>query len=101
MAGCLPRRGRLPIRRSDLTRESDMALVRPPLREVRSRIFDSARWLAYAPRPDDIIIGTFPKCGTTWMQRIVAMLLAASAAPAPVAGPWFDFRLRGPVEPVR
>ena len=62
-----------------------MALVRPPLREVRSRIFDSTRWVAYQPRPDDIIIATFPKCGTTWMERIVGMLLAASAAPAPVA----------------
>jgi aryl sulfotransferase len=75
------------------------ALVRPPLREVRSRYFDSARWAAYRPRPDDIVISTFPKCGTTWMQRIVSMLLAGSASPAPVGGPWFDFRLRGPVEP--
>ena len=76
------------------------ALVRPPLREVRSRIFDSARWAGYQPRPDDIVIATFPKCGTTWTLRIVGMLLAADAAPAPVHGPWFDFRLRGPVEPV-
>jgi aryl sulfotransferase len=74
------------------------ALVRPPLREVRSRIFDSARWAAYQPRAGDIVIATFPKCGTTWMQRIVAMLLAASTEPMPVHGPWFDFRLRGPAE---
>ena len=75
-------------------------LLRPALREVRSRIFDSARWAGYRPRPDDIVIATFPKCGTTWVQRIVSMLLAASAAPAPVRGTWFDFRLRGPVEPM-
>ncbi|HUO12271.1 MAG TPA: sulfotransferase domain-containing protein [Caulobacteraceae bacterium] len=75
-------------------------MVRPPLRQVRSRIFDSARWAGYRARPDDIIIATYPKCGTTWTQRIVSMLLAGSAAPAPVGGPWFDFRLRGPVEPV-
>ena len=61
---------------------------------------DSARWAGYRPRSDDIVISTFPKCGATWMQRIVSMLLAGSAAPAPVAGPWFDFRLRGPVEPM-
>jgi aryl sulfotransferase len=74
------------------------ALVRPPLREVRSRIFDSARWAAYQPRAGDIVIATFPKCGTTWTQRLVSMLLARSAAPAPVAGPWPDFRLGPPVE---
>jgi aryl sulfotransferase len=76
------------------------ALVRPALREVRSRLFDSARWAGYQPRVGDIVISTFPKCGTTWMQRIVSMLLEGSAAPAPVSGPWFDFRCRGPVEPV-
>ena len=32
------------------------ALVRPALREVRSRLFDSARWAGYRPRGDDIIM---------------------------------------------
>ena len=76
------------------------ALVRPPAREVRSRILDSARWARYQPRPGDIIIATYPKCGTTWTQRIVSMLLAGSAAPAPVGGTWPDFRLRGDIEPI-
>jgi aryl sulfotransferase len=75
-------------------------LLRPALRDVRSRILDSARWADYRARPDDIIIATYPKCGTTWAQRIVSMLLAGSAAPSPVGGPWPDFRLRGPVEPI-
>jgi len=74
-------------------------IVRPPLREVRTRIFDSARWAGYRARPDDIIVATFPKCGTTWTQRILFMLLAGDAAPAAISVPWFDFRLRGPVEP--
>jgi len=76
------------------------ALVRPARREVRSRIFDSARWEGYRAWPGDIIITTYPKSGTTWTQRIVSMLLAGSSAAAPVAGTWFDFRLRGPVEPI-
>jgi aryl sulfotransferase len=75
-------------------------LLRPPRREVRSRIFDSARWAGYRGRPDDIIIATFPKCGTTWTSRIISMLLAGSSAVAPVRAAWLDFRLRGPVEPV-
>jgi aryl sulfotransferase len=75
-------------------------LLHAPKREVRSRIFDSARWAGYLPRPDDIVICTYPKCGTTWTQRIVSMLVAGSAAPAPIVSPWPDMRLRGPVEPV-
>jgi hypothetical protein len=53
-------------------------LVRGPLCAVRSRLFDSARWDRYAPRKDDIVIATYPKCGTTWTQRIVGMLVFGS-----------------------
>jgi aryl sulfotransferase len=74
------------------------ALVRAPQREVRSRIFDSAYWAGYQPRDGDVVIATFPKCGTTWTQRIVGMLLAGNAAPFAVHGPWFDFRLGPPIE---
>src|SRR5690349_14195903 len=75
-------------------------LVRAPLRDVRSRIFDSARWAGYRPRPDDIIIATYSKSGTTWMQRIVGMLVFESAERLPVwdLSPWPDMRLFGPIE---
>jgi aryl sulfotransferase len=75
-------------------------LIRAPTRAVRSRIFDSARWAGYEPRPDDIIIATYSKCGTTWMQRIVSMLVFGSAAPQPIwdLSPWPDMRLFGPIE---
>lgn len=77
-------------------------LIRPALREVRSRVLDSARWAGYKPRADDIIIATYPKCGTTWMQRIVGMLVLKSVVPFPIqqASPWPDLRVSGPIEEV-
>ena len=68
-------------------------LVRAATREVRSYAFDSAYWNKYEPRADDIIVATYPKCGTTWTQRIVQMLLDQDAAPKPMMIPWFDMRL--------
>lgn len=73
-------------------------LVRGPVIEARSRVFDSAGWHDYRPRADDIIIATYPKCGTTWTQRIVGMLIFQSDASFPVqdSSPWPDFRLPPP-----
>lgn len=75
-------------------------LIRAPSRNVRSRVFDSARWAGYRARSDDIIIATYSKCGTTWMQRIVCMLVFKSAERRPIwdLSPWPDMRLFGPIE---
>lgn len=75
-------------------------LLKSPTRAARSRVFDSARWHGYQPRDSDIIIATYSKCGTTWMQRIVGMLVFQSAAPQPIwdLSPWPDMRLFGPIE---
>lgn len=73
-------------------------LVRERLREARSAYFDSTRWDGYQPREDDIIISTYPKCGTTWTQRIVGMLVYQSDEPFGVqeSSPWPDMRLPPP-----
>ena len=78
-------------------------LIRGPQIEARSRYFDSAGWNNYEPRSDDIIIATYPKCGTTWTQRIVGMLVFQSADPFPVQdlSPWPDFATAGQKGPQR
>jgi aryl sulfotransferase len=77
-------------------------LIRPALREYRTWALDSRRWDAYAPRPDDIVIATASKCGTTWTQQIVASLVFQDAKPRPipVVSPWVDARFRDSVAEV-
>lgn len=77
-------------------------LVQPPHREYRTWINDSRRWQHYRPRPDDIIIATYPKCGTTWMQRIVSLLVFQTAEPKPIVqvSAWIDRRFPQPIEAV-
>jgi aryl sulfotransferase len=84
------------------TESTTPSLIRGPLIEVRSHTFDSARWAGYRPRFDDIIISTYPKCGTTWMQRIVCMLVFKSAEPKSLhhVSPWLDMRTRFTAEEI-
>jgi len=69
-------------------------------RIVRTWHMDSRRWDAYRSRPGDIVIATYPKCGTTWMQRIVGLLVFQSPEPKPISlSPWIDNRFtQDPVE---
>lgn len=76
-------------------------LVRHAERVVVDWHADSRVWSRLEPRPGDIIVCSSPKCGTTWTQRIVGMLLRQSAAVFPVHDeqPWLDAR-HFPTEPV-
>jgi len=69
-------------------------------REIRTWHMDSRRWAGYRPRPGDIVVGTYPKCGTTWTQQIVSLLIFQSPEPRPVMAiaPWIDFRAGQPAE---
>jgi aryl sulfotransferase len=57
---------------------------------------DSRRWDYFTARPDDIVIATSYKAGTTWTQAIVAHLLFPDGdlpAPVGVMSPWLDMRV--------
>ena len=76
------------------------ALVNTPTRNYRTMIMNSARWDGYRPRTGDVIVATYPKCGTTWTQRIVGLLIHQSPAPRDIMGeaPWLDSTLFGPAQ---
>jgi aryl sulfotransferase len=75
-------------------------LANAPTREVCTFIADSHRWDGYLPRADDVIVATYPKCGTTWTQQIVALLIHQSPTPRDIMGeaPWLDATIFGTAE---
>lgn len=70
-----------------------MSIVKPS-RDIEDRFFDSTIWKNFPFRPDDVIIATYGKSGTTWTQQIVSQLIFSGEENVPVAklSPWLDFR---------
>lgn len=75
-------------------------MVHPPERPARlykDIVTDSGRWARYTPRAGDIVVSTPPKCGTTWTQAILAMLIAGdvdAVSDLPSTAPWIDSAFR-------
>ncbi|HLX37753.1 MAG TPA: sulfotransferase domain-containing protein [Candidatus Binataceae bacterium] len=65
-----------------------------PTRRYFTHFIDSSRWSSIALRPRDIIVSTSPKSGTTWMQRIVSVLIHGEHLPGSLSeiSPWIDLR---------
>jgi aryl sulfotransferase len=76
------------------------AILRLPTREYRTATMDSHRWDNFRARPDDIVVATYPKCGTTWTQRIIDILIHQSVAPRPITQsyPWLDATFLTPID---
>jgi aryl sulfotransferase len=65
-------------------------------RRYNTVIEDTARWDGFTPRPGDVFVCTPAKCGTTWMQTIVASVLwPADDLPGPVLAisPWVEMKI--------
>ncbi len=64
-------------------------------REFHNHHFDSTTWNDFAFRDDDIIIATYAKSGTTWVQQIISQLIFEGAEGLEVAemSPWIDLRV--------
>jgi len=64
-------------------------------REFHNHHFDSTIWNDLKFRDDDIVIATYAKSGTTWMQQILAQLIFEGAEDLETAemSPWLDLRV--------
>ncbi|MBI1210879.1 MAG: sulfotransferase domain-containing protein [Alphaproteobacteria bacterium] len=64
-------------------------------REFQNHHFDSTIWNELKFRDDDIIISTYAKSGTTWMQQMIAQMLFGPDPDLSVAemSPWVDLRV--------
>ena len=66
------------------------------LREYQNFCMDSTYWNNFEFRDDDIMIATWAKSGTTWVQQIVAQFIFegdTDGKPIGDMSPWVDFRL--------
>ena len=79
----------------------DRTTVPRKTREIHNNHMDSTIWNDFVFRDDDIVIGTYAKSGTTWMQQIVSQLIFQGAEGLDVSGmsPWLDLRV--PPAPVK
>jgi aryl sulfotransferase len=63
--------------------------------EMHNQHIDSTIWNDFKFRDDDIIISTYAKSGTTWMQQIISQMLfnGDTEIDTQAMSPWIDFRL--------
>ncbi len=64
-------------------------------RELHNHHIDSTVWNDFRFRDDDIVIATYGKSGTTWLQQIVSQLIFNGEEGLAVAhmSPWIDLRV--------
>ena len=67
-------------------------------RDIHNHHMNSQAWDDFKFRDDDIVIATYAKSGTTWMQQIVGQLIfnGAEGVDASHMSPWIDLRIMPP-----
>lgn len=65
-------------------------------RELQTAVLDSTRWNGFRYRDGDIVVATWAKSGTTWMQQIVSQIILGGpeGLGAGDTSPWLDMRVR-------
>ena len=78
----------------------DTSAVKWPVkaREMHNHHMNSDVWNSFKFRDDDIIIATYGKSGTTWMQQILSQLIfkGAEGIETSKLSPWLDLRIMPP-----
>ena len=78
-------------------------LLAPAVRGYQGVITRPERWATWVPNKGDILVCTPSKCGTTWTQTILAMLVHGGALlpeKLPILSPWIDADLGVPASEV-
>lgn len=65
-----------------------------PPRRVQNHTLDSTRWHDFRFRPGDVVIASWAKAGTSWVQQIVGQLIfdGDETVPTLVVSPWIEHR---------
>lgn len=71
------------------------------IQELQNHTIDSRVWNGFSFRDDDIVIASWAKSGTTWMQQIISQLVATKSDHINLhaISPWPDLRI-APDEPI-
>ena len=67
-------------------------------RDIHNHHMNSTVWDGFKMRDDDIVLATYAKSGTTWMQQILAQLIFNGDPPMDTSAlsPWVDLRIMPP-----
>jgi aryl sulfotransferase len=67
-------------------------------RELQNHHMDSRLWNDFTYRDDDVVVATYGKSGTTWMQQIVGQLIFAGREDVAIheLSPWLEMRALPP-----